>query len=121
MAIWINLSCGGSSPDSYNASCLPDRFPAAIIRARDTLGLTTGTLITIPVPQEHELPAPVAESAIAQALQEATRHGVRGKEVTPFLLARVSELTHEKSRTANVALLKNNARLAAQIARALTK
>ena len=94
---------------------------AAIIRARDTLGLTTGTLITIPVPQEHELPAPVAESAIAQALQEATRHGVRGKEVTPFLLARVSELTHEKSRTANVALLKNNARLAAQIACALTK
>ena len=49
----------------------------------------------------------------------ADGRGVRGKEVTPFLLARVSELTHEESRTANVALLENNARVAARIARAL--
>ena len=76
-------------------------------------------LIATPVPAEHELSAQVAEAAIAQALQEAEERGVRGKEVTPFLLARVSELTHEESRTANVALLENNARVAARIARAL--
>ena len=92
---------------------------AAILRARETLGFHTGTLIATPVPAEHELPAEVAEKAIAQALQEAEARGVRGKEVTPFLLARVSELTHEESRTANVALLQNNARVAAQIAGAL--
>ena len=92
---------------------------AAILRSRDALGFPTGTLIATPVPAEHELPADVAEQAIVQALQEAEARGVRGKEVTPFLLARVSELTHEESRTANVALLKNNARAAAQIAGAL--
>ena len=92
---------------------------ADIIRAREALGFPTGTLITTPVPAEHELPAAVAEKAIVQALQEAEARGVRGKEVTPFLLARVSELTHEESRTANVALLQNNARVAACIAKAL--
>ena len=92
---------------------------AAILRARETLGFPTGTLIATPVPKEHELPAAVAEKAIAQALDEADERGVRGKEVTPFLLARVSELTHEESRTANVALLQNNARVAAKIACAL--
>ncbi len=92
---------------------------AAILRARETLGLQTGTLIATPATAEHELPAEVAEKAIAQALEEAEERGVRGKYVTPFLLARVSELTHEESRTANVALLQNNARVAAQIAGAL--
>ena len=92
---------------------------AAILRSRETLGFKTGTLVATPVPKEHELPAAVAEKAIAQALAEADERGVRGKEVTPFLLARVSELTHEESRTANVALLQNNARVAAQIAGAL--
>ena len=92
---------------------------AGIIRARDALGFRTGTLVATPVPKKHELPAPVAEAAIAQALKEAEKRGVRGKDVTPFLLARVSELTHEESRTANVALLENNARTAARIARAL--
>ena len=92
---------------------------AAILRARETLGFHTGTLIATPVPAEHELPAEVAEKAIAQALEEAEDRDVRGKYVTPFLLARVSELTHEESRTANVALLQNNARVAALIAGAL--
>ena len=92
---------------------------AAILRSRETLGFKTGTLVATPVPAKHELPAQVAEEAIAQALEEAEARGVRGKEVTPFLLARVSELTHEESRTANVALLENNARVAAQIACAL--
>ena len=92
---------------------------AGIIQAREILGFPTGTLVATPVPAEHELPAAVAEQAIAQALAEAEARGVRGKDVTPFLLARVSELTHEESRTANVALLQNNARVAARIAQAL--
>ena len=92
---------------------------AAILRSREALGFRTGTLVATPVPAEHELPASVAETAIAQALREADERGVRGKEVTPFLLARVSELTHEESRAANVSLLENNARVAARIARAL--
>ena len=92
---------------------------AAVLRARETLGFQTGTLVATPVPAEHELPAEVAEKAIAQALEEAEERDIRGKYVTPFLLARVSELTHEESRTANVALLQNNARVAAQIAGAL--
>lgn len=94
---------------------------AAIIHARITLGFRTGTLVATPIPEKDELPAAVAEQAIAQALQESEAQGVRGKEVTPFLLARVSELTHDDSRTANVALLQNNARVAARIALALQK
>lgn len=94
---------------------------AAIIHARITLGFRTGTLVATPIPEKDELPAAVAEQAIAQALQESEAQGVRGKEVTPFLLARVSELTHDDSRTANVALLHNNARVAARIALALQK
>ena len=93
---------------------------AAIIQARQMLGFQTGTLVATPIPEQDELPAPVAEEAIALALKEAAEQGIRGKEVTPFLLARVSELTHNESRTANVALLQNNARVAAHIAQALT-
>ena len=99
--------------------CDTDEEVAAIIRSRDSLGFHTGTLVATPIPEKDELPAQVAEEAIAQALKEAEERGVRGKEVTPFLLARVSELTHEESRTANVALLENNARVAARIAQAL--
>lgn len=93
---------------------------AAIIQARQMLGFQTGTLVATPIPEQDELPAQVAEEAIALALKEAAEQGIRGKEVTPFLLARVSELTHNESRTANVALLQNNARVAAHIAQALT-
>ncbi len=56
------------------------------------------------------------EAAIVQAVAEAERQGVRGKAVTPFLLARIAELTHGESKAANLALLENNARVAAQIA-----
>jgi pseudouridine-5'-phosphate glycosidase len=92
---------------------------AAIVRAQRALGLSTGSLVTVPVPVADELPAAEAEAAIAQALAEADARGVQGKDVTPFLLARVSELTGAKSQRANIALLMNNSRVAAQIAAAL--
>lgn len=92
---------------------------AAMIRSREQLGFHTGLLVTNPIPATDELPAEIAETAIQQALQEADAQGIRGKEITPFLLARVSELTADRSRMANIALLKNNACVAAQIAKAI--
>ncbi len=73
----------------------------------------------MPVPAEYELPREQMESAIAQALHEAAEQGVRGKALTPFLLSRLAEITGEASLRANLALLKNNAAVAAQIAKAL--
>jgi pseudouridine-5'-phosphate glycosidase len=93
---------------------------AAIVRARDTLGLAGGTLVTVPIPEDDELPAGEAEAAITRALAEADAQGIQGKAITPFLLARVSELTGEASLRANVTLLLNNARVASAIAVALS-
>lgn len=92
---------------------------AAIIRAKIELGLPGGVLICLPVPEEHELPSEEANAAIEQALAEANAQGVRGKDITPFLLARIIGLTGERSLRANLALLENNVRVGAQIAVAL--
>jgi pseudouridine-5'-phosphate glycosidase len=89
---------------------------AAIVRARDALELSGGILVAVPIPLEEELPAGEAEAAIVRALAEAEAQGISGKAVTPYLLARVSELTGEASLRANVALLLNNARVASAIA-----
>jgi pseudouridine-5'-phosphate glycosidase len=92
---------------------------AAIVEAKRRLGLPGGVLICVPVPEEFELPADEANAAIAHALAEADAQGVRGKAITPFLLARIVELTGERSLRANLALLENNVRIGAQIAAAL--
>jgi pseudouridine-5'-phosphate glycosidase len=92
---------------------------AAIIEAKRRLGLPGGVLICAPVPAQYELPAAEAKAAIGQALAEADAQGVRGKAITPFLLARIVELTGERSLRANLALLENNVRIGAQIAAAL--
>jgi pseudouridine-5'-phosphate glycosidase len=94
---------------------------AAILHARQDLNLSGGMLVAVPVPAEAELPAAQAEAAITRALAEAEARGIIGKAVTPFLLARVSELTGEASLRANVALLLNNARVAAAVAAALAR
>ncbi len=93
---------------------------APIIAAADKLGATHGILFTVPVPAQHELPVEHAEKAIQQATDEAEVNEIHGKAVTPYVLARVAELTEGESRTANTALLVNNARVAARIALALT-
>jgi pseudouridine-5'-phosphate glycosidase len=92
---------------------------AAIIAASGRLGIQQGILIVSPVPEGDEIPAADAEAAIAQAAREADEHGIGGRDLTPFLLARVSELTGERSQRANLSLLVNNAKVAAQIAVAL--
>ena len=92
---------------------------AALFRAQRALGLPCGMLVAVPVPAEFELPADQMEAAIAQALGEAQAQEVKGKALTPFLLARISTLTGEASLRANLALLENNARVGAEIAVAL--
>lgn len=92
---------------------------AAICRTHWQLGLQSGVLVANPVPAELALDPALAEAAIAQALEEAAAQGIRGKDTTPFLLARVKALTGGESLRTNVALIENNARLAAQLALAL--
>ncbi|MDW8327399.1 MAG: pseudouridine-5'-phosphate glycosidase [Anaerolineales bacterium] len=92
---------------------------AALARALWDSGLGGGMLVCVPCPAEAAQPADEMERAIAAAVQEAEERGIRGKDLTPFLLARVAELTHGESKAANLALLQNNAHVAAQIAIAL--
>ena len=82
-------------------------------------GLQSAVLVANPVPERDAIPNKEMEPLIEQANREARDQGVHGKELTPFLLERITELTKGKSMKANLALLLNNARLAAQIAKAL--
>lgn len=93
---------------------------AAIAHALWSQEGTGGMLLCVPCPEEAALPAGEVGDAIAQAVSEAGARGLRGKAVTPFLLARVSELTGGRSKAANLALLRNNARVAARVAAALS-
>jgi len=86
-------------------------------RMRRKLGLPGGQLIANPIPAPAEIPREILAPVIAQALSEAEAKAVAAKEVTPFLLQRIFELTEGRSLTANIALVLNNARLAAAIAR----
>lgn len=93
--------------------------PADIAKAqqmRSAMGLRGGQLVTNPIPQEAEIPAQVLQPIIDQALAEAAEQNISAKAVTPFLLGRIFELTEGRSLQANIALVRNNARLAAQIA-----
>lgn len=89
---------------------------ARIMAAHDALKLHNGLLIAVPVPEADEMPVETAEGAIRQAIFEAETHDIHGKATTPYLLARVADITGGVSRRANVSLLVNNARVAAQIA-----
>jgi pseudouridylate synthase len=93
---------------------------AELIKAKwGLLGLEGGVLITNPIPAEAAIPNEEIAGAIEQALKDSIAQNVKGKAVTPFLLARVAEITAGKSMAANLVLLENNAKLAAQIAASL--
>lgn len=92
---------------------------ARIIRTKWALGLEGGVLVTVPVPEEAELPRKLAERAIERGLAAAEEQGVKGKALTPFLLGQIARITEGRSLTANIALLKNNAAVAARISGAL--
>jgi len=93
----------------------PTRIARAHLMRKD-LGLPGGQLIANPIPVVDEIPSEVMNPVIAQATSEASEQGITGKEVTPFLLARIFELTEGRSLMANIALVRNNAQLAAEIA-----
>ena len=90
-------------------------------RMRAALGLQGGQLVANPIPGADEIAREEIDPIIAAALSEAARQGITGKAVTPFLLQRIFELTQGRSLTANIALVLNNARLAAAIARCLSE
>ncbi len=90
-----------------------------IIRAREALKLPGATLVVNPVPEKHAMDSAQLDKALAAALAEAATEGIRGKELTPFLLDRVRDLTDNKSLDANLALIRNNAVLAGRLAAAL--
>ncbi|WP_458790527.1 pseudouridine-5'-phosphate glycosidase [Yoonia sp. MH D7] len=107
------------SATSAMASPLRMDTAADIARAqltRKQMGLTGGQLICNPIPQDAQIPADTLAPVIAQALAEATAQNISAKAVTPFLLDRIFTLTEGRSLAANIALVRNNARLAAQIA-----
>ena len=99
--------------------CNTPQEVADIWRAKRSLDLAGGLLVAVPVPQEDEIPAAQIEPQIEQALADSDAAGLRSAEVTPFLLRRIAELTGDRSLRANLALLRNNARVAAAIAVAL--
>ena len=92
---------------------------AALVGWHLRLGLRGGVLVANPIPEPDEIPAADIAARIEEAVREAREAGVARKEVTPYLLARINELTDGRSLTANVALVRNNAALAGRLAVAL--
>lgn len=110
-----------SSSSEYNVDvCIdtPDEI-ADMIKVKDELDIKGGILITNPIPQEFEVPHEVIDKVIEQAIKEMDEKGIKGKESTPFLLAKICELTGGTSLESNIKLVFNNCKLAAQIAKGL--
>jgi pseudouridine-5'-phosphate glycosidase len=101
--------------------CDSPREVATFLQTKRALRLESGTLVCNPIPAQEEIPFDEMARHIERAVAEASRTGVSGKAVTPWLLDRVLQLTAGKSLTANVALVKNNARLSARIASQLAQ
>jgi pseudouridine-5'-phosphate glycosidase len=91
---------------------------AAVMRAKWDLGIAGGVVVAQPIPVEDEIPASEIDGIIAQALADMDDLGITGKDATPYLLGRIVEITGGASLTANIALVRANARLGAAIARA---
>ncbi|OGF15723.1 MAG: pseudouridine-5-phosphate glycosidase [Candidatus Eisenbacteria bacterium RBG_16_71_46] len=92
---------------------------ALAVRVHFQLGIGSGVVVANPIPVEHELPREQYDAALATALAEAAASDVRGRDVTPFLLGRLRELTEERSVFSNLGLLRHNAQVAAALAREL--
>ena len=94
---------------------------AEIAKARDVLNLQNSILLTVPVPTEFEIEVRELERILRSSLKLADEQKISGKEITPFLLAQMSERSAGKTLAANIALLKNNAQIAARVAVAIQK
>ena len=99
---------------------IPEELATAFKASQD-MGLKSGMLVTNPIPEEYAMPLDVINAAIDQAIAECQEKGIHGKETTPFLLAKVSELTGGDSLASNIRLVYNNAKIAAQTAVAYCK
>jgi pseudouridine-5'-phosphate glycosidase len=130
------LETKGVAVVGYRSDCLPafytpsSRFPvdfraetpaeiAAVLNAKRQMGLSGGTVVANPIPPEHALADDEISGVIDDAIAEMERRGITGKDTTPFLLAKIAERTEGRSLAANIELVVNNARLAAEIAAAL--
>lgn len=111
------FSAGGQLPVQVRVDTIGEA--ADLIRHHWETGLDSGVLLCVPCPEPNALPADQVETALKDALQDAELRGVRGKELTPFLLDHLSEATKGATLQANLALLRNNARVAAELAKAL--
>ena len=98
----------------------PDEV-AQLFQAQRALGINCALLVTVPVPAEAEVPADALEAILNDSLLEAERNQIAGRDLTPFLLSRMREQSEGATLRANIALLENNARVAAEIARAVTE
>lgn len=94
---------------------------AAIIKTKYEMGLKGGVVVANPIPVEHEIPAIEITRTIEDALRDAGTQGIQGKAVTPFLLKNIVERTQGRSLKSNIELVKNNARVGAQLAVNLTQ
>jgi pseudouridine-5'-phosphate glycosidase len=90
-----------------------------ICKAQRGLGMESALVVTAPVPAEAEVDSDLLQRVLEEALAEAERKRIVGRDLTPFLLAQMSEKSQGATLRANIALLENNARVAAQVARAL--
>jgi pseudouridine-5'-phosphate glycosidase len=97
----------------------PDEV-AQLFKAQQALGIEHALLVTVPVPEEFEVPAADLELALNSSLREAASQQVAGRDLTPFLLSRMAQASEGATLKANIALLEHNARVAAQVARSLT-
>jgi pseudouridine-5'-phosphate glycosidase len=88
----------------------------ALVHAQRALGIDSALLVTVPVPEEFEVPREQLLTVLDQALESARSKGIGGRELTPFLLSQMAERSHGSTLRANIALLENNARVAAAIA-----
>jgi pseudouridine-5'-phosphate glycosidase len=94
---------------------------AQLLATKWYLGLNGSVLIANPIPAEYEMPSDIIETHIQKALNDAAAQNIKGKEVTPFILQHIASHTQGESLEANIALIKNNARIAAEIAVAMHK
>ena len=97
------------------------REVALIAQARDRLKLQNAILLTVPVPEEFEVETKELEKILSDALALAEEQKIKGREITPFLLSRMAEKSAGKTLAANIALLENNAKIAAQVAVAISQ
>jgi pseudouridine-5'-phosphate glycosidase len=98
----------------------PDEV-AQLVKAQRALGINSALLVTVPVPEDSEVPADTLDAILNDSLLEAERKQITARDLTPFLLSRMRELSESTTLRANIALLENNARVAAEIARAVSE